>query len=112
MTIAKNDELQVADSQYKEAFATMSAIDAELRGTNIRMIANPTPEQMEHYQEIIKTGENLLEEIPQDIKELSGRDIQLANWFKNFREVLRVQSITAGYVWKAMRKKSCQEEPA
>lgn len=97
--------------RWKPTFDRIREIDAELRCTDIRLINNPTDEQIDHFCGILLEGKKLYESVDmEDIQSEIGKNVLLENYLINFKEICRTQKVTVGYVWRKQIQKRKKEE--
>lgn len=97
--------------RWQSVMHRMEEINHELRSTDIRLLHNPTDEQIQHFCSIILEGNRLCNEIDvNDIEASIGSSPILRNYISNFREVCRAQGVSATYVWRAQLKRIAKEK--
>lgn len=103
--------LESIPNRWKPAMQRVEEINRELRCTDIRLLHNPTDEQIRYFCSIVLEGNRLCNEIDiADIETSIGSSTILRNYISNFREVCRAQGVAATYVWRAQLKRIAKEK--
>lgn len=106
--------IHMIPEEFQDTFQKVLRIDEELRCTDVRLIHDPTDDQITHFLELLDEGDELAETFPiKEIEAIIGKNINLINYISNFKEILRVQRTASGYVWRrqiAIRRKREEDE--
>lgn len=94
--------LAAVPDEQMENFLRIIEIDKELRRTDVRLMDDPSDDQIQYFLDLIEEGETRVESFDQDNVHQNRQNdrILVINFLFNTREVLRCQKLRSNYTWR------------